>query len=116
MVPSTGQPYCYPTCQVDNGGCRGRCHESQPFCNATDEPCQNLIGCVGPGIFVGMAELKCTLTFIHTYTVSGTRTCPIMDTHTHMHESTCTSYVPIKTQQNADLVLMCMVKIVHVHG
>ena len=91
VVPSTGQPYCYPTCEVDNGGCHGTCQDLQPFCNATDEPCQNMIGCVGPSLFIGMEELKCTLIFIyvhihipfhvHMHVLSWTHT----HTHTHKH-------------------------------
>ena len=91
VVPSTGQPYCYPTCQVDNGGCRGTCREAQPFCIATDEPCQNFLSCVPPGIIHGMAEL------ILQINIHSTRACPFVDTHTpcmkaHVHVHVCNGF------------------------
>ena len=46
VVSSTGEPFCNPTCQVDNGGCgEDECIEGLSSCVNPDEPCFKSVIC-----------------------------------------------------------------------
>ena len=49
FVPSTGEPFCNPTCDVDNGGCDEdeMCKLAPASCVSPDVPCKNAIQCIG---------------------------------------------------------------------
>ena len=60
-VLETGQPFCNPTCQVDNGGCGdGVCLEGLPFCENPYEPCFSHVNCITLPPTPGTAKLKVT--------------------------------------------------------
>lgn len=47
MVVATKEPFCNPTCRVDNGGCADDeiCVEGAVSCSNPDVPCKNTIMC-----------------------------------------------------------------------
>ena len=55
VFPPTGQPFCNPTCQVDNGGCDPiyqLCGQKGGGClNNPNEPCKDVVECVYKGQF-----------------------------------------------------------------
>ena len=83
----TGQPFCNPTCEVDNGGCGDDECSEQRTCSDPDQLCYTVVICTEknpPTLPPGMAQVKCILTFIHTYTFKFTPTRG----HTHAHKHT----------------------------
>ena len=53
-VDATGEVFCNPTCDVDNGGCDPdlqNCIESVPDCIDPSEPCKNSVECPYKGQF-----------------------------------------------------------------
>ena len=79
MVFSTGEPFCNPSCEVDNGGCGDdECIEGHEECVGPDEPCFRFVICFPHPPIPGMAELKITIIYcamlVH-LTIASTSMC-----------------------------------------